>query len=319
MAETMLLRAPDAQSWIRPGPAPRVSVLIPVYDAAASIGEALESVLTQQPAPFEVIVSDDGSRDDLDGALRPFIHRINLVRGPNAGLAAARNRAAAAARGDLLALLDADDVWLPERLRAFVDAAAARPDLDVLTTDAVIVRNGVPDPQTYYATREFYEQDQAIGILRNSFIFGCGAIRTSVFRAVGGYRDGVRYAEDWDLWLRLLLRGRRAGLIDEPLYEYRRSSDSLTGHKLELAVGVLAALALARRLVSSQPQRRQLDLTQQQWRETAARSAALLNDPRARGMALRAAAGIHARPRARARFAAAAVLPSRLIAKATAR
>lgn len=319
MSETMSLRAPEAPAGIRPGPAPRVSVVIPVYNASATIGAALDSVLTQRPAPFEIVVSDDGSGDNLDGALRPFLNRIQLVRGPNTGPEGARNRAAAVASGDLLALLDADDVWLPGRLRALSDAAAARPDLDVLTTDAIIVRNGVPDPQTFYATREFYVSDQAMGILRNSFVFGCGAIRTSVFRAFGGYRDCVHYAEDWDLWLRLLLRGRRAGLIDEPLYEYRRSSHSLTGNKVDLAVGVLAALALAHPLVSNRAQRHQLEITEQQWRESGARAAGSLNDPRARRMAWRAAAGIRARPRARARFAAAALLPSSVLAKVAAR
>jgi glycosyltransferase involved in cell wall biosynthesis len=289
-------------------------VLIPAYDAAETIGEAVESALTQAPPPFEVVVSDDGSRDQFDVALRPFRDHVRIVRGPNAGLAVARNRAATVARGDLLAMLDADDVWLPGRVAAFSAAAAARPDLAVLTTDAIIVRDGQPETDTYYATRHFYVEEQGIGILRNSFIFGAGAVRADVFQAAGGYRVGARFAEDWDLWLRLLLGGHAAGLIDLPLYEYRRRGESLTAQKIELAVGVLDVLHRARTLVSTPGQRFQLQATTQEWREAAARAAERLGDRRARGLALRAAVGSRARPRARVRFAAAALLPARVLA-----
>src|SRR5688572_5795622 len=141
MAEPIPLRAPPA-AGVRPGPRPRVSVLIPAYNAAATIAEALDSALFQSPPPYEVVVSDDGSRDNLTAALQPFRDHIRVVHGPNSGLAAARNRAAAAATGELFALLDADDAWRQGRVEAFMTAAAARPDLAVLTTDAVESRGG---------------------------------------------------------------------------------------------------------------------------------------------------------------------------------
>lgn len=308
-AEPALL-APPPPAGLRPGPPPRVSVLVPAYQAAATVGEALESALSQVPAPYEVVVSDDGSTDGLDAVLAGFGNRVRVVRGPNAGLATARNRAAVAARGELLALLDADDLWLPGRVRALTSAAAARPDLAVLTTDAVVVRDGVPDPQTYYATRVFPVEDQDVAILRSSFVFGAGAVRAEAFRVAGGYRDGARAAEDWDLWLRLLLSGHRAGLVPEPLYEYRRRHDSLTGRRVDLALGVLETLERARPLLTAPAQRRALRLTEQEWRETAARTAGRLADPRARRLALRAATGRPASLRARLRFALAAGLPA---------
>lgn len=312
MGETLPLRAPLAAANVHPGPEPRVSVLLPAYNAAATIGEALESALTQSPPPYEIVVSDDGSTDDLARALAPFLARIRVVRGTNLGLAGARNRAAAVATGDLFALLDADDVWLPGRVRAFISAAASRPDLAVLTTDAVESRAGVVTAGTYYGIRSFPLERQDLAILRSNFIFGAGAVRADAFRAVGGYRAGARYAEDWDLWMRLLLSGHRAGLIDEPLYEYRRRAESLTGQKVELALGVLDLLTRARSLGLTPEQRRQVQLSRQQWREVAARAARLAADPRARGMAVRAAAGVHATPKARLRFAAAALRPRRL-------
>jgi glycosyltransferase involved in cell wall biosynthesis len=312
--EELPLRAPAAPAGTLPGRPPRVSVLVPAYNAAETIGEALESALVQVPAPFEIVVSDDGSQDDLAVALRPFRSRIILVSGPNGGLAVARNRAAEAAGGELLALLDADDVWLPGRIRALRAAAAVRPDLSVLTTDAVESRAGVRTPGTYYGLRTFATEDQHVAILRDNFIFGAGAVRTEAFRAVGGYRAGTRFAEDWDLWMRLLLSGHCAGLIDLPLYEYRRRADSLTGQRVDLALGVLELLARTRSLALDAPQRRQLGLTEQRWRQTAASAAYRAHDRRARSLALRAAAGAGAGLRVRLRFGVAAVVPRRVLA-----
>ena len=314
MPDRLPLRAPAATAEVVPAPPPTLSVLVPAYNSADTIGEALESALQQRPAPDEIVVSDDGSEDDLATALRPFRGRFRLVSGPNAGLATARNRAAGIATGQLLGLLDADDVWLPGRVAALRAAASGRPDLSVLTTDAVVLRDGRLDEQTYYDTRDFYLHDQVDGILRNNFVFGAGAVRAGAFRSVGGYRAGARYAEDWDLWLRMLLRGHRAGLVAVPLYEYRRRDTSLTRHQLELALGVLQVLDAARPLVRTSSHRRRLQLTQQEWREVAARVAERTGDSRARRLALNAAAGRRASRRARLRFAVAAALPSKVLA-----
>jgi glycosyltransferase involved in cell wall biosynthesis len=229
----------------------------------------------------------------------------------------ARNRAAEVARGELLALLDADDVWLPGRVSALAAAAAARPDLSVLTTDAVESRDGVRTPGTYYGLRAFPTEDQEVAVLRENFIFGAGAIRTDAFRSVGGYRPGTRYAEDWDLWVRLLLGGHRAGLVDAPLYEYRRRPESLTSQRVELALGVLELLARTRSAALTGPQRHQLRVTEQHWRETAASAAHRADDRRARVLAARAAAGAGAGMRARLRYGAAAVLPRRVLVVGT--
>jgi glycosyltransferase involved in cell wall biosynthesis len=289
-------------------------VLVPAYNTATTIGEAVDSALSQSPQPHEVIVSDDGSEDDLAAALKPFRESVRVVRGPNAGLATARNRASAVATGELLALLDADDVWLPGRVDALMTAAAARPDLAVLTTDAIETWEGVPSPKSWYATLHFEVAEQELAILQTNFIFGAGAVRTDAFRSVGGYRSGARYAEDWDLWTRLLLTGHRAGLIDRPLYEYRRRVDSLMGHKVDLALGVLDLLAKARGHVTTEEQRRQLQRTTQHWRQVGTKAAWGADDPRARRMSLLAAAGPLAPPGVRLRYGAAALLPRRLVA-----
>lgn len=268
-----LLLAPPPDRPLDPSSAPTLSVVVPVYNAADTIGEALESALTQRPAPFEVIVSDDGSEDALDAVLAGFGNRVRLVRGPNRGVATARNRAASVAHGDLLGLLDADDVWLPGRAAALTEAAGARPDLSILTTDAVVVRDGEPSPGSYYASRTFDVQDQAAAILRSNFVLGAGAVRARALAEAGGYNPVARWAEDWDLWLRLILRGHRAGLVQAPLYEYRRREGSLTRQRIDLALGVAATLERARPLVKDPGAAAVLRQSQQEWQLRAVREA----------------------------------------------
>lgn len=275
-----VLRAPAVSSGTELDVAPSISVLIPAYNAAVTIGEAIESVLAQRPPPEQVVVSDDGSEDDLGGALLPFAGHIDVVTGPNEGLAAARNRAAAIARGDLLALVDADDIWLPGRAAALAEAARLRPDLDIITTDAFVSRAGRREPQTYYATRRWPEDDQRLAILRESFIFGAAAIRRGAFERVGGYQSSARFAEDWDLWIRMLFAGSQAGLVDLPLYEYRRHGESLTARRLDLALGVVTVLGAARRRPLAVEEQDVLRTTLATWRLRAARESQVAHDAR---------------------------------------
>jgi glycosyltransferase involved in cell wall biosynthesis len=123
---------------IEPGPAPTFSVIVAAYNVADVIGDALKSIQAQTIAPLEVIVCDDGSTDDLEGAVELYRDAIVLLRQENGGEAAAKNTAAAAATGDFVAILDADDVYFPKRLDALNTLAQARPDLDILTTDGYL-------------------------------------------------------------------------------------------------------------------------------------------------------------------------------------
>src|SRR5215204_1792406 len=133
--------APAPDGPVSPGAAPAFSVIVAAYNVADVIGEALDSLRRQSVAPLEVIVCDDGSTDDLDQALEPYRDDIVLLRKENGGEASAKNAAARAARGDFVLILDADDVYLPGRIAALSELACARPDLDILTSDAVLVAN----------------------------------------------------------------------------------------------------------------------------------------------------------------------------------
>ncbi|HEY8501900.1 MAG TPA: glycosyltransferase family A protein, partial [Solirubrobacterales bacterium] len=118
------------------------AIVITAYEAAETIGAAVESALAQTRPAEEVIVVDDGSNDDLLGALQPYRDRIELVQRENGGGAAARNTGAKAARSDFMAVLDADDAYHPRRLEAIAGLARERPELDLVTTDAKLVAEG---------------------------------------------------------------------------------------------------------------------------------------------------------------------------------
>ncbi len=105
----------------------RVSIIVPAHNAAHTIAQALESVFAQTFADFEVIVVDDGSTDALDAVLAPYQDRIKLIRQRNLGVSAARNAGAAAASAEYLAFLDADDIWMPERLEKTAAMLASDP------------------------------------------------------------------------------------------------------------------------------------------------------------------------------------------------
>ncbi|HEU0304871.1 MAG TPA: glycosyltransferase family A protein [Gaiellaceae bacterium] len=208
---------------------PSFSVVLPVYDAADTVAEAVESALDQTVPPLEIIVVDDGSTDDLDRSLEPYRGRIGLVRQENGGCAAAFNAGLWRARGDFVAQLDADDAFEPERLAALGELAAGRPDLDLVMTDTFLEAGGRVVGR-YCEETPFAVEDQRLAILRQCFVF-FPAIRREVLVAAGGHDETLRLGPDWDCYLRLILAGSRAGLVDEPLYRYRISSQSLTGDR----------------------------------------------------------------------------------------
>jgi glycosyltransferase involved in cell wall biosynthesis len=235
--------------------------VIAVYQGAELITDALHSLLAQTLPPLEIIVCDDGSTDDLRAALAPFRDSIDVLRQDNRGPAAARNTAARAASGDFIAVLDADDSYFPERLEALAELSADRPDLDILTTDCRIVFAGSVVRNCYGSNYRFAVGDQRRAILEENFIGpGHMAVRRERFLEVGGFDESFRHAEDWDCWIRMILTGSRAGLVNEPLAEYRIREVSLASDRVRMLEGRVAVLEkTARRSDLSAEERRVLE------------------------------------------------------------
>ena len=227
-----MFRAPPAEGRVATGRRPSFSIVVAAYNSAGTIAEAVASGLEQTVPAAELIVCDDGSTDDLAEALEPFADAIVLLRQENAGAAAARNAALRAARGDFVAILDADDVYDPRRLESLAALAAARADLDILTTDAYYVVQG-RRVGTFYGANRFDTLDQRSAILRSCFVGGWPAVRRTRLLEVGGFDESFRQAEDWECWVRLIFSGSRAGLVEEPLMEYRLDDGNLTSDRAE--------------------------------------------------------------------------------------
>lgn len=209
-----------------PGPAPLVSVIIPVYNAARTINEALQSVFSQTFQDFEVIVVDDGSTDDLLDELRPWLGRIIYDHQENAGPGSARNRAIALARGRLFAFLDADDVWFPTKLERQVEYFERFPETGLLHSAAYVSDNPA---RVLYEAREMAGVEMIPPVAQFCDIFHC---RTSIQTlTVMTTREAIQAAdafdecrdvhvEDWDLWLRIAAR-YRVGFLNAPLAVHR--------------------------------------------------------------------------------------------------
>ena len=224
--------APAAAAPSRHGARPTFSVIIAAYQAADVIAAAIRSALAQTEPPVEIIVADDGSTDDLAGAVADFGEAVRLLRLLHQGAASASNKAAALATGDFVVLLDADDTWDPHRLERLADLASSRPDLDLLTTDAWFVVDGNRRGR-FYDHNNFATSDQSTEILRRTFFFAHVAVRRTRWEMAGGFATDLARGYDWDLQLRLLLAGCTAGCVLEPLADYTIHSESLSANRYE--------------------------------------------------------------------------------------
>jgi len=209
---------------------PSFAIVITAYEAAGTIAAAVESALAQTRPAEELIVVDDGSNDDLAGALAPYMDRIELVQRENGGGAAARNTGAEAARSDFMAVLDADDAYDPRRLEAIAGLAGEQPDLDLVTTDARLLAQGKP-AGTFATYTPFILENQRTAIFETCFVGGWPAVRLSRLASIGGFDESFRIAYDWDCWLRCILDGGGAGFVEEPYYDYVLHQGSLSASR----------------------------------------------------------------------------------------
>jgi glycosyltransferase involved in cell wall biosynthesis len=218
---------------------PLVSVIIPAYNIAPYIGETLSSVFAQTFADYEVIVINDGSPDtvELERALSGFRDRIHYLKQENLGASAARNAGLQAARGEFIAFLDGDDLWLPNYLEEQIKFVGEH-DCDLVCADATMFGETAPAGKTYMewlmetapavGTVSFRE---LIGAERCLITSGVVARRRPLLEA-GLFDESLRTAQDFDLWLRLANRGARLMYHRTVLLRYRCHAGGLTGSAL---------------------------------------------------------------------------------------
>lgn len=184
---------------------PMVSVIIPTYNRAEFLGDAIRSVLDQDYADYEIIVIDDGSEDGTPEVACAFGKAVRYFRQNNAGVASARNRGLRLAKGRYVAFLDSDDRFLPGKLAAQVACFAERPETGLVYTACRVVRHAGGRGLNRYEAHLF-------GWVYEDVIFGCNLptptvmVRADALAAVGGFDERFRWAEDLDLWRRLARR-----------------------------------------------------------------------------------------------------------------
>ena len=196
-------------------PPPRVSVIIPTYNRAWILAEAIDSVLGQTCPADEIIVVDDGSTDGTQALLRRYEGRITVLRQPNQGVSAARNAGWRHATGALIALLDADDLWRPaklERQTAFFDT---HPEALICQTEEIWIRKGKrinPKQRHRKPSGWIFEPSLALCLVSPSAVM----MRRELLEDMGGFDEALPACEDYDLWLRVSLR-TPIHLIEEAL------------------------------------------------------------------------------------------------------
>lgn len=220
-----------------PEPVADVSVIMPAWRAAATIGRALASIAAQTEAPREVIVVDDGSDDGTAAAAEAMAPQMNgialkVVRQANQGPGAARNRALAEASAAWVAFLDADDEWLPDKIaRSMAHLAAG--DLVLVAHDGWVVRDGVTE--TLDCSRRFAAAGEPfVGLYRRGYIDTCSVVvRRGAVMAAGGFDPTLPVGQDFDLFLKVLGRPGAGFLVfPERLVRYHITPGSVTSHTL---------------------------------------------------------------------------------------
>ena len=208
-----------------------VSVIIPAYNVAPYIAEALESLFAQTWRDVEAIVINDGSTDETEEELAPYRDRIVLIKQENSGVMAARNAGLRVARGRYIALLDGDDLWAPRFLERLVGLLESDASVSLAYPNAVFLGSPNFSGRLYQEVFPATEPVTFDRVLRRKcHIFGSVVMRREALDDVGLFDESLegQGAEDFELWLRMLQRGHRFKFTSESLAKYRWRQDSLS-------------------------------------------------------------------------------------------
>jgi glycosyltransferase involved in cell wall biosynthesis len=196
---------------------PLITIIVVCHDCGAYVGEAIESALAQTYDNVEVLVIDNGSTDDSPAVIARYADRVRVISQSQSSLERAFNRAVSGARGVYVARLDADDVLEPRYLEALWSALARSPDAAYAYCRPMLFGARAGAMRCLPFSAYFL-------IRRTNFVNASALTLGADLLAVGGYAEdlGEHAFEDWDLWLRLLERGRRGTYVREPLLRWRR-------------------------------------------------------------------------------------------------
>jgi glycosyltransferase involved in cell wall biosynthesis len=221
-----------------------VSVVVPCFNTARFVEEAVASALSQTYPHVEVVVVNDGSTDDFDRVIEPYRTSIRVIDQPNAGLAAARNRGVRESRGEFVAFLDADDAWKPAKLARQFEALRDDPNCVLVhTLSADVGASGEPlPPQQRPWSARLAQGNCTLPLLEHNTITVSSVLVRRDSLSDEPFLAGMPGCEDWRLWLELSLKGSFA-YVDEPLTMYRIHGANMSKKQLMMQRSVVAVLS----------------------------------------------------------------------------
>lgn len=203
---------------------PKTSFIVPCYNQASFLHEALNAVHGQTFQNWECIIVNDGSTDETEGVATKWVEkdkRFKYISKPNGGLSSARNKGIKISKGKYIFPFDADDKIHPEYLEKAIHILEKDDSIEVLSSKV----------ELFGAKKEVYQLPEYTFetlLLKNCFI-ACSIFKKTSYLKVGGYDENLKSFEDWDFWISVLKDGGKVHVIDEVLYYYRKhETDSLS-------------------------------------------------------------------------------------------
>ncbi|NEU75358.1 glycosyltransferase [Hassallia byssoidea VB512170] len=222
-----------------------ISVIIPVYNGEKTIYQTIESVLKQTFVDLEILVIDDGSTDSTVEIVKSILDsRLHIYSYPNAGISANRNRGLAKATGEYLSFIDADDLWVSDKLEAQLNALLKHPQaaLAYSWTDYIDMNgNFLKSGRRITETGNVYSKLLMYNFLENG---SNPLIRSEAFNTVGGFDESLPVAEDWDMWLRISAYYEFV-LVPEVKIFYRVQANSLSTNLVQMEIDSLQVIERA--------------------------------------------------------------------------
>jgi glycosyltransferase involved in cell wall biosynthesis len=222
---------------------PKVSVIVPAYNAMTYLPETLKSVLQQTFTDFEVLIIDDGSTDNIVQWTGELVDsRVKLIVQQNQGASVARNTGIAQAQGEYIAFLDADDLWEPTKLEKQVHCLEENPEIGLVHTNMLLIDwQGKSSGRVMKSNAEGDALKQLLK--QNTIATSSVIVRNDCLKTVGEFDRNLRYSQDWDMWVRIAARYPLA-VIKEPLVSYRQHPNNATKNwqMLEQGFGMIEKL-----------------------------------------------------------------------------
>ncbi|HET6373823.1 MAG TPA: glycosyltransferase [Candidatus Polarisedimenticolia bacterium] len=264
----------------------RVSVVIPAYNAARFLGEALDSVFAQRLEDPEVVVVDDGSTDGTASIARGYGRGVQVIVQPKSGSARARNAGLMATTAPLVAFLDADDLWTPDKTSLQVEVLEREPALSLVFSDTMSFREGGPDGRSYFEERGYDGRCRASSIFLYDMIMTSTVIvRRACLGVCGVFDESLPIGQDTDLWFRIALR-YPFGVVSRPLVKRRfHGANTTSDHRLLARCVVEIWARYLEQVAAAEPEMRarlEDDFRLKRWDHSFAEGCSLLREGKSR-------------------------------------